>query len=117
MFKTWGLGNWPVTVYWCDFEALKWLRACLIIHALNFILNAVLLPAESSVESVTPDLAQMKVSETGPPSSKAPADTSTSAPAAAKHEEDEQEETAEEKAKREAELQKIYADLAREDDR
>ena len=76
-----------------------------------------MLLAESSVDSVTADLAQTKVSDTSPTSSKAAPDTSTSAPAAAKHEEDEQEETAEEKAKREAELQKIYADLAREDDR
>ena len=38
---------------------------------------------------------------------------------AAKHEEEypHEEETAEERAKREAELQKIYADLAKEDDR
>lgn len=76
--------------------------------------------AESSVESVTADVADMKVSEpaeaAAPPSKPEP-DASTSM--AAKHEEDypHEEETAEERAKREAELQKIYADLAKEDDR
>lgn len=74
--------------------------------------------AESSVESVTADVADMKVSEPAQaPSKPAPDVASTSM--AAKHEEDypHEEETAEERAKREAELQKIYADLAKEDDR
>lgn len=64
---------------------------------------------------MTADVADMKVSDPAP--SKPPPDVSTSM--AAKHEEDypHEEETAEERAKREAELQKIYADLAKEDDR
>ena len=59
----------------------------------------------------------MKVSEPAAAPSKPPPDVSTSM--AAKHEEEypHEEETAEERAKREAELQKIYADLAKEDDR
>lgn len=69
---------------------------------------------------MTADVADMKVSEpaeaAAPPSKPEP-DASTSM--AAKHEEEypHEEETAEERAKREAELQKIYADLAKEDDR
>ena len=57
----------------------------------------------------------MKVSEPAAAPSKPPPDVSM----AAKHEEEypHEEETAEERAKREAELQKIYADLAKEDDR
>lgn len=64
---------------------------------------------------MTADVADMKVSDPAP--SKPAPDVSTSM--AAKHEEDypHEEETAEERAKREAELQKIYADLAKEDDR
>ena len=74
------------------------------------------------MESVTPNMADLKVSDTSPSSSKAAAEPSTSAPSTSapstsKQEEDEQEETAEEKAQREAELQKIHADLAKEDDR
>lgn len=59
----------------------------------------------------------MKISEPAAAPSKPPPDVSTSM--AAKHEEEypHEEETAEERAKREAELQKIYADLAKEDDR
>lgn len=59
----------------------------------------------------------MKVSEPAVAPSKPPPDVSTSM--AAKHEEEypHEEETAEERTKREAELQKIYADLAKEDDR
>ena len=69
------------------------------------------------MELVTPNMADLKMSDTSPSSSKAAAEPSTSAPSSSKQEEDEQEETAEEKAQREAELQKIYADLAKEDDR
>ena len=78
--------------------------------------------AESSLESVTADVADMKVSKPSPsPSNPAP-DTSTSAAAAAAHkhddmEQEEETETAEDRAKRETELSKIYADLAKEDDR
>ena len=62
-------------------------------------------------------MADMKVSEPAAAPSKPPPDVSTSM--AAKHEEEfsHEEETAEERAKREAELQKIYAELAKEDDR
>ena len=77
--------------------------------------------AESSVESVTADVADLKVSEPTPPHSKPMPDTSTSAGAASAHKhddtEEEETETAEDRAKREAELSKIYADLAKEDDR
>ena len=70
--------------------------------------------AESSVESVTADVAQLKVKE--PPASKAAPEPSTSAPQ--KHDEHEDlEETEEDRAKREAELKAIYAELAKEDDR
>ena len=74
-----------------------------------------MLLADSSVESVTEDVAELKVKE--PPASKAAPEPSTSAPQ--KHDEHEQEEqeTEEDRAKREAELQKIYAELAKEDDR
>ena len=74
-------------------------------------------PAESNVESVTAEVADMKVSEPAAAASKPAPDVSTSM--ATKHEEEypHEEETAEERAKREAELQKIYADLAKEDDR
>ena len=66
---------------------------------------------------MTENVADMKVSEPAAAPSKSPPDVSTSI--AAKHEEEypHEEETAEERAKREAELQKIYADLAKEDDR
>lgn len=57
----------------------------------------------------------MKISEPPPAPSKPAPDALTSV--AAKHEEEHGEETAEERAKREAELKKIYADLAKEDDR
>lgn len=80
--------------------------------------------AESSVDSVTADVAHMKVSEPSPPPSKPAADTSTSGSTSTssaafnKHDDMEhEEETAEERAKREAELSRIYADLAKEDDR
>lgn len=78
--------------------------------------------AESSVESVTADVADMKVSKPSPSSSNLAPDTSTSAAAAPAHkhddmEQEEETETAEDRAKREAELSKIYADLAKEDDR
>lgn len=70
--------------------------------------------AEPSVESITADVAELKVKE--PPASKAAPEPSTSAPH--KHDEhDDPEETEEDRAKREAELKKIYADLAKEDDR
>ena len=78
--------------------------------------------AESSVESVTADVADLKVSKPSPsPNNPAP-DTSTSAAAAPAHKHDdmdqeEETETAEDRAKREAELSKIYADLAKEDAR
>ena len=77
--------------------------------------------AESSIESVTADVADIKVSEPTPSHSKPVPDTSTSAGAASAHKhddtEEEETETAEDRAKREAELSKIYADLAKEDDR
>ena len=77
--------------------------------------------AESSVESVTADMADIKVSEPTPSHSKPVPDTSTSVGAASAHKhddiEEEETETAEDRAKREAELSKIYADLAKEDDR
>lgn len=83
-----------------------------------------MLAAESSVDSVTADVAHMKVSEPSPPPSKPAADTSTSGSTSTssaafnKHDDMEhEEETAEERAKREAELSRIYADLAKEDDR
>lgn len=78
--------------------------------------------AESHVESVTADVADLKVSKPSPsPSNPAP-DTSTSAAAAPAHkhddmEQEEETETAEDRAKRVAELSKIHADLAKEDDR
>jgi hypothetical protein len=78
--------------------------------------------AESSVESVTADVADLKVSKPSPPPNNPAPDTSTSAAAAPAHkhddmEQEEETETAEDRAKREAELSKIYADLAKEDDR
>ncbi len=78
--------------------------------------------AESSVESVTEDVADMKISKPSPSPSNSAHDTSTSAAAAPAHkhddmEQEEETETAEDRAKREAELSKIYADLAKEDDR
>ena len=78
--------------------------------------------AESRVESVTADVADLKVSKpSSSPSNPAP-DTSTSAAAAPAHkhddmEQEEETETAEDRAKRVAELSKIHADLAKEDDR
>ena len=95
----------------------EWLQACRVKSTVLMTPRLATTAAESTVESVTADIADMKVSEPAPAPSKPAPDVSTSM--AAKHDEDypHEEETAEERAKREAELQKIYADLAKEDDR
>ena len=83
--------------------------------ALTFFWFYAQIAAETSVDSVAEGVADMKVSEPAAAPSKPAPDVSTSI--AAKHEEEVEEETAEDRAKREAELSKIYADLAKEDDR